>query len=125
MQEQVLEKLKDPRLKVFVVWTNVFGTDNTEFAKLGKKILKDPRVTHYWDGSSEIALKFGKTVELPRDGPFAYDVYFAYGAGAAWKENLPLPADWLHQIVDDERFLEGPKMLAILNKLLKATPPER
>jgi hypothetical protein len=118
----VLQKLKDPKPRFFVVWTSVYGTDNLQFAKEGAKILADPRVTNYYEAKPDVVMAFGKLVPLPRDTPLAYDVYFLYDGKTLWEKDPPQPYEWWHQVLDDPRFLDGRKMKAKLEELLKAKP---
>lgn len=78
---------------------------------------------NYYEPKPDIVMAFGKLVPLPRDAPLAYDVYFLYDQKAVWGEALPKPHDWWHQIIDDARFLDGKKMKAGLEALLKNSKP--
>lgn len=122
MQEGVLNKLKDDRLRVFVVWTNAYGQDKPDLIREGQKILNDKRSKHYWDPKSEIAWALGKTVKLPRDSPLAYDVYFVFDAEAEWKTETPKAMDWMHRILDDARFLDPKLYLGMVKKELAMLP---
>ena len=102
-----------------MIWTSAYGTDNTAYAKEGTKILNDKRVKHYWDSKTELSFAFGALKKLPRDAPLAYDVFYVYGSGILWDADIPPdPTDWMHQIIDDERYLQAHKMIAVLKKLL-------
>ena len=111
--------MKDERPRFFVVWTSVYGTDNKEFAEEGAVILKDPRVKNYYEPKPDVVMAFGRLVPLPRDTPLAYDVYFLYDGKTVWKTDPPQPFEWWHQIIDDARFLDGKKMKAKIEDLLK------
>jgi hypothetical protein len=116
----VLKKLKSDKPRFFVVWTSVYGADNRELAVEGAKILSDPRVKNYYEAKPEAVMAFGKLVDLPRDAPLAYDVYFLYDGKAEWKAAPPKPTDWWHQIIDDARFLDGKKLKLRLEELLRS-----
>ncbi len=47
------------------------------------------------------------------------DVYFAFDAQREWKETPPVPTDWMHQLAEDERRLDGEKLRKSIEKLLK------
>jgi hypothetical protein len=102
-----------------VVWTNVYGSDNKGLAHEGAEILRDPRVTNYFEARPDVVMAFGTLVPLPRDTPLAYDVYFLYGRETVWEKAPPQPLDWWHQIVDDPRFLDAAKLKERLEELLK------
>ncbi len=111
---------------MFVVWTSVYGTDNTGLAKEGAAILSDKRVTNYWEPDPGTCLAFGKLVELPRDAPLAYDVYFIYPPGPVWSDDKPpKPKEWMHQILDDPRFMDGNKFRAMVEAELARLPQRR
>jgi hypothetical protein len=114
-----LEKLKDQKPRFFVVWTSVYGADNRQLAEEGAGILNDPRVKNYYEPKPDVVMAFGNLVPLPRDAPLAYDVYFLYDKNAEWGNSLPKPDDWWHQIIDDKRFLDGKKMKAKIEALLR------
>lgn len=106
MQEQVLAKVQDPRIKAYIVWTNAYGTDDPALAKQGAQFVHDKRARNYWDAKTEISLDFGRVVKVPRDAPLAYDVYYLYRPGALYGEAAPEPVDYWHQILEDKRFFE-------------------
>lgn len=116
----MLKKMKSDKPRFFVVWTSVYGTDNRSWADEGAEIMKDPRVKQYYETKPNMVSAFGKIVELPRDAPLAYDVYFLYDAKATWETTPPKPLDWWHQIIDGPRFLDGGKLRERLEGLLKS-----
>ena len=50
--------------------------------------MPDPRVTHFWDGETEIGRWFAEEVEGYQG--IAWDVYYLYGPDATW-EDVPSP----------------------------------
>lgn len=125
-----MNKLKAQTPKFFVVWTSVYGGDNMEFANMGAAILNDKRVKQYYEKKPDLVALFGKIVPLPRDTPLAYDVYFLYDQNTEWtKPTPPTPFDWWHQVIEDERYLNGNVLREKIETLLKpgsqAAPAER
>lgn len=118
----MLKKLKDPKPQFFVVWTSVYGTDNLDMAQEGASILRDPRVKNYYEAKPKVVMDFGKLVELPRDAPLAYDVYFLYDGKTEWKNTPPKPHEWWHQVIDGPKFLDANDLKIGIEKLLKAKP---
>ncbi|HRK21006.1 MAG TPA: hypothetical protein PLX06_04330 [Fimbriimonadaceae bacterium] len=118
----MLKKLKDPKPQFFVVWTSVYGTDNLDMAREGASILRDPRVKNYYEAKPKVVMDFGKLVELPRDAPLAYDVYFLYDGKTEWKNTPPKPHEWWHQVIDGPKFLDANDLKIGIEKLLKAKP---
>jgi len=83
------------------------------------KLIENDRVQHFWDGDKSLGLSFGKVLTLPRGRKLAWDVYFAFGTKAEWKEAPPRPQAWMHQLGTDERLLDGKKLRASVRKLLQ------
>ena len=119
MQESVLDKIKSEKLKVYVVWTTVLGGDNREAAERATKKIPDKRAVHFWDDDQSLGLIYGKIVELPRNRKLAWDIYFLYGSETVWKKVPPKPADWMHQLGNDEKLLNGEKLQEMVQKQLK------
>lgn len=118
----MVKKVADPRLRVFCVWTPAFPSDGQKLALEGAGILSDKRCLNFWDQGGKYGVEFGPVVRLPANKIFAFDVYFVYRPGARWEEKPPAPSDWMHQIIDDPRFLDGPKLASILQRELDALP---
>lgn len=125
VQDHVLTKVKDDRLKVFIIWAPAYGTDSNEMAIQGTQLATDKRVRHFWDAKSELALDFGKVVTVPRDSPLAYDVYFIYQPGTVYKDKAPVPFDYLHQILDGPKFFEPEKFVPMIQKQLDKLPKKK
>jgi hypothetical protein len=50
--------------------------------------MPDPRVTHFWDGETQVGQWFAKEVEGYRG--VSWDVYYLYGPYATWN-SVPSP----------------------------------
>jgi hypothetical protein len=122
VQEQVLEKLPNAKMAVYVVWVPSYSTDNFEFTKKGMAIFKDKRVKQYWDGDLRIAGEkgYGSMISLPRDAPIAYDVYMYFKKGVMWGEKPPKPIDYMHQVFDDGKWFDPKKFVDAVKLLLKS-----
>ena len=119
MQEKILNQIDSDKLKVFVVWMPVLPGDSHEQALASMELISDGRTVHYWDSERKLGGRYGTVVDLPRGWQLAWDVYFAFDAQTEWKETPPLPADWMHQLADDERRLDGEKLRQSIEKLLR------
>jgi hypothetical protein len=119
VQEQVLMKSPNLDFKAYVLWTPSYTTDNGPFVEKGMAIFKDKRVAQYWDTGAKIAAEYGKTIELPRDAPLAYDVYFLFGKQQLWESAAPKPLDYMHQVFDDGKWFDPPKFLDLIKAELK------
>ncbi|MCH8273562.1 MAG: hypothetical protein IH851_02085 [Armatimonadetes bacterium] len=104
---------------MFVVWSPVSPIDARQLALDGAKAFSEPRLTHYWESKKSVGWDFAKVVKLPEGNDYAWDVFFVYGKDAEWKAEPPVPADWMHQLADDERRLDGPRLRAAIERELK------
>ncbi len=119
MQEKILNQTDSNKLKVFVVWMPVLPGDSREQALTSIELISDRRTVHYWDGERKLGDRYGTVVDLPRGWQVAWDIYFVFDAQTEWKEALPIPADWMHQLAEDERRLDGEQLHKSIEKLLK------
>lgn len=122
MQEAVLPKIKNLKVRLYAIWTPSYTTDsNQEWIDKGMAIFKGSTVKHYWDKDQKVAGTdgFGSLVTLPRDAPIAYDVYMIFAKGVLWKEKPPVPTEYLHQVYDDGKWFEPDKFVALLKKELQ------
>jgi hypothetical protein len=126
VHEEVTKRIKSDRFQVFCVWTPAFPSDGQTLAREGAAIMRDPREKNYWDARSELGTVFGPVVKLPGNKQFAFDVYFVYPGGVRWEgARPPAPVDWMHQILDDDRFLDGKRLREMVQRQLDLLPPAR
>jgi hypothetical protein len=83
----ILERYRDARLRVYVVWVHRWVTDTR--AEIDGAGLIDPRVTHLWDGGGggigePFLDRFG--VDL---GGLDYDFFLLFDPGATWGSSPP------------------------------------
>ncbi len=119
VRKNILETLKSDKIRVYVVWTPVLREDERAKVSDVTELIEGDRVQHFWDEDKSLGLSFGKIVTLPRERTLAWDVYFLFGGQATWSDQLPQPADWMHQLAVDDRKLDGEKLQASVEKLLK------
>ena len=82
------------------------------------KNLPDSRVTHYWDGESEMVNGFAPVLALGKRP--AWDVYLVYDQNAEWRDGFPKPEFWEEQLgISDETALDADKMTAEIKRLSK------
>jgi len=118
-REQILETLNSDNVKVFVVWTPVLREDDRKTANEATQLIGNNRVQQFWDDDKSLGLSFGKIVTLPRERTLAWDVYLLFDPGAEWRDEPPVPADWMHQLGIDERTLDGDQLRTSVEELLK------
>ena len=114
----ILEAVTDTNLKVYVVWTAVLQEDEREAAINAIGHVSDERADHFWDADQSLGLGLAKVVTLPGEWELAWDVYLAFDKQAKWHEVPPKPSDWMHQLGNDERRLDGVKLRTLMETLL-------
>ena len=130
VQEKVLDKIDSDELQVFVVWLPMVEGDCRTIALKSTKRISDKRARHFWDPDKRAALGFAamlqsafpKAIELPKGEYAAWDVYLVYDVRTKWKDVVPVPSDWMHQLggVDPTRLLDGDKLRESVLKSLKS-----
>lgn len=130
VQENVLDKVGGDRFKVFVVWVPMLADDSREAALEATTVIGDKRVSHFWDPGKTSALAFGKmiqaafskTYKVPKGDLAAWDVYLVFDAKTKWRDAVPVPEFWMHQLraVDEKLVLDGDKIRKSVVKLLEA-----
>lgn len=103
--ENVLSKVDDKNLEVYVVWMPVLAVDDREAALRARAIVDDDRVRHFWDLDQSLGRAYGRSIELPRGGDLAWDMYLVFNPNARWGSALPIPSVWNHQLGFDSRHL--------------------
>lgn len=84
MQTQLLAKLPSDKLRVYAVWLPMLWGDARE--EWDGNTMPDSRVTHFWDGETQVGQWFAKQVD-GYEG-IAWDAYYLYGPDATWNSNL-------------------------------------
>ena len=109
MQTEVLDKIDDAALRVFVAWVPILPDDSEASAIESSALVPDARASHYWDASRALPPLFAPVLGLPEGWP-AWDVYMVFAPGVVWGASPPAPSYWEHQLGDevDAPVLEGP-----------------
>jgi hypothetical protein len=121
VQEKVLERVDSESLTVIAVWMPVMVADGPDKGLEAEALFPDHRVTHYWDGDSELGRYYGQVLTLPEERArpgLAWDVYFVFAPGAEWQERPPAPDEWMHQLGMDARRLDGDALRQTIVDLL-------
>lgn len=120
VQSKVLEKIKDPDVRVYAVYLPILRGDAEGSVTDATKRLPDGRVSYFWDGKGETGQSYSRVLRLGPGQP-AWDVYMVFNRGAQWASDPPAPDYWMHQLggVDPERRLDGDKFAGETNKLLQ------
>jgi hypothetical protein len=114
----MLDNLPSQDIKVYSVWVPILASDAKFAVGRATKYLPDNRVRHFWDSNGELVKGYAPVLELG-DKP-AWDVYLLFDQNAEWKDSPPKPGYWQEQLgISDETQLNGDKLTAEINKLLK------
>ena len=102
--DALLAEFPNAKLRVQVVWEPVLKTDIGAPLSRVLELLRDRRVTQYWDPGlvissdlirsvNENPKKYGREEPLPPDF-IAWDVVAVFGTSAQWERDLPTPAQY-------------------------------
>jgi len=120
VQQEVLERIADSKVRVFFVWTPVLREDDRYSAVKAIANLTDERALHFWDPDKSLGMSLGEAVVLPRGRELAWDVYFVFDSRSQWTDLPPNPAEWMHQLGIDDRTLDGGRLRIAVENLLKS-----
>lgn len=104
IQTSVLDRIRDPSLRAYVVWVPILPDDNESAARGACELVTDAGATHFWDAQRVLPAAFAATLDLPAGWP-AWDIYMGYAPGIRWSEvqegdGPPQPTFWYHQLGD-------------------------
>jgi hypothetical protein len=94
VQKYVLNEIPDDRLRVYLVWGPMLGEEKEEDARNATIHMTDPRVTHFWTASHQLA----EAVDGPLgiEGSRAWDTFLLFGPDARWDGAFPTPSSVMH-----------------------------
>lgn len=106
-------------MRVYAVWAPILFSDSYFTVPFATRRLPDPRVSHYWDGDGELVRGYAPVLKLDEGQP-AWDVYFVFNRDAEWRDGVPVPDYWMHQLdLAPERKLDGRKLADEIERLLR------
>jgi hypothetical protein len=102
--DELLAEFPEAKLRVQVVWEPVLVSDIAAPVSRVLGLLKDRRVTQYWDPGRVISSdlirsvnedpkRYGREEQLPPDF-IAWDVVAVFARSAHWERDLPTPAHY-------------------------------
>jgi hypothetical protein len=119
VQRYVLNKIKDKRLRVYVVWLPIRGQDNEETARQVLSYVVDPRARHFWVNDLFLAESYKGPLGLQKE--VAWDVYLLFPAGTLWRSPVPVPSKVMQldrEEMPQETSLNGFKLAEDIQNLL-------
>jgi hypothetical protein len=126
VHESVLETIDSADLQVFSVWEPILRTDDESSAWKARSLVDDERVEHFWTGTRDVGHLFAPAIDLANEP--AWDVYLVYPKGVEWKDAVPRPVYFQHQLggrLPAEKRLNGEKLAAALREALDESPKGR
>ena len=102
MQTEVLDRIDDATLRMFVAWVPILPDDSEAAANGSSALVPDGRASHYWDAARALPPLFAPVLGLPEGWP-AWDVYMVFAPGVLWGDAPPAPSYWEHQLGVDVR----------------------
>ena len=120
VHQEVLEKVDDPELRVYVVWEPILGSDSEQSSRDARGLIPDGRATHFWTSTRGVGVMFREPLELKNS--VAWDVYLVYPPGKQWDKVAPLPDYYQHQLpgrLPNERLLDGEALARKVEALLE------
>jgi hypothetical protein len=108
--DALLAEFPDARLRVQVVWEPVLKSDIAAPRNSVLGLLKDRRVTQYWDphrvvsfdlvrSVNENPARYGRDETLP-PGFVAWDLVAVFAKDARWERDLPIPVHYDGPVVE-------------------------
>jgi hypothetical protein len=105
VQDNVLAKLGDRDVKVFVVWLAMRRTDAR--SEWPRNEIVDPRATHFWDERKAVGTALAARDDLKSWRPVAWDIWAMFPAGTIWIADVPRPIASGHTVIGTRDQLEA------------------
>lgn len=122
-QQAVLREHPDVRFRAAWVWIRMLKYDDEDAARRGaSKVDRDPRIRQFWDPERRIGSAVATSLG-GRPRRVAWDVYLVYDRGAVWRDGLPAPFDWAHQMTGTDwasmdHYFHGDNLGAALRAIM-------
>ena len=117
VQETIINKYSKAEISISLVWIKMLPEDSREKAKLEARNFSDPRIHCFYDPNKRSGTAIADS--LGYEDRVAWDIYLFYAAGAAWHENPPAPAVWMHQLsetwLDRKHYRSGDDLIRELS----------
>jgi hypothetical protein len=124
VEKYLLDAVHDDSLRVYAVWGTALGDEKEENAREATAFLTDPRVTHYWTSSQQVAALFGRALKV-QDSLHGWDTFQLFPPGLTWGDTLPAPARFwrINRPMPDELALDGRQLQEQACRSLKSCKP--
>jgi hypothetical protein len=122
VQRYVLDQIKDPGLRVFVVWEPALAHETSASVAAASRFISDPRVVQLWEDEHRFA---GQAFAgVLKTGAPAWDVYLAFPGDIRWADAAPSPAFIMSNMPGEQAppnypHLNGPELANQIKRLLE------
>lgn len=117
VQRYLLDRIDDPKLRVYVIWGPMLGGETEADAREATALVPDPRTAHFWTGEHVLAKALRASAGLEEE--LAWDTFLLFPPEVSWGDVPPLPAYVMHvgkRLPADHR-LNGEKLAEQVNRL--------
>jgi hypothetical protein len=121
VQRYVLDEIKDPGLRVYVVWEPVSAEDTERSATAASRLMSDPRVVQFWGDHRFVGQAFAEALGVAAVP--VWDVYLVIPGDARWETVAPSPSFVMSNMPGEQplqkypRF-NGPELAAKIKSIL-------
>jgi hypothetical protein len=121
VQRYVLDEIKAPDLRVYVIWEPVVARDTEETATAASRFMSDPRVVQFWGENRFAGQAFANA--LTAGAAPVWDVFFIFSGGARWETVVPTPSFIMSNMPGEQPLrkyprLNGPELALKIKSLL-------
>jgi hypothetical protein len=121
LNRYILEKIADPRLRVYILWEKVNPQDSPAAAQDAAKLVSDERVTQLWSEERFAGRAFQREVGLETSP--AWDIFLLFSGDQRWANTPPHPVEFEHGLegaLPKEKELDAKRLAAAIEARLKA-----
>jgi hypothetical protein len=124
IQEYILKRNPKLDLKVYAVWYEMYPGDSPDDFPEARLLMRDRRVTHYWDQPKDVGRWFYGLVPTNVKGDIEWDAFYLYSTDSVWGGNVEdRPTGlltWGRTILRDRK-----KLTEAIARLAGTVPPAR
>jgi hypothetical protein len=94
----ILDGFPDAEISVSIVWIPMLEGDTEAVAReRAVAFANDPRGRQFYDAEKRLGRHVAQLLAGGADA-VAWDAYLFFAAGSKWRQSLPRPAAWTHQL---------------------------
>ena len=114
VQQAVIENMARKNLSVIIVWTNMLQSDGENTAFRAASLFKDKNIAQFFDEANKFGDVAAKAINS--SGAQAWDIYMFFDKDIQWKNTLPRPFEYAHQLgrartwADQTKYFCGNKL---------------